>query len=346
MIGLVAVALLLSACGGEQGFDQEGEEDYGVEEEQVVGEEMVGEEVRVDAESLGIDIEDLDASPGAKGGPPRRVLEGKRSIVCAGIKWQNREKPAATEAACNSLSRRLADFYRDNSRGLLTLVPVAGHPVAVPYDGNNAHLAAAEKMVKNTFNADFYVIPSIFTHPHAGGKVAHVKSAQLMTAAHEVGHLLGLGHAGRYTYGANGKTELNAYGDTKSIMGRVFSNFLSPPQYYYLGWLPDDEVAMYDPMVDSYLVKQISDFKGSGLATVMVPPAGQGGRWAFIGALRCPKSPSKTCVTLHLANGGGSQKVAESSNEIYDERFTGLHIKVLEVSEQRARISIDYEPKP
>ncbi|MFT3775452.1 MAG: hypothetical protein QM820_59655 [Minicystis sp.] len=333
LFSLAAVALLVGACGGEQGFEQ-GDDDYGSDDEQLEGEE------RVDTQN------DALSSPGIKGGPPRRVLKGKRSIVCAGIQWQNMDKPAAGTATCNNLSKKLAEFYHKNSRGLLTLVPVDGHVVEVPYNGSHAHLAAAEKMVTSTFNADYYVIPSIFTHPHSGAKISHVKSAQFATATHEVGHLLGLGHAGQYHYSANGTPKLDAYGDHSSPMSDRLSGYLTPPQYYHLGWLPEDEVELFDPEVESYTVKQISDFSTSGLATVMVPPVVKGGRWAFIGAKSCAQGPAKTCVTLHLSNDGGSQKVAESNEEIVDEHFTGLHIKVLGFSGQRARISVEQQPKP
>jgi hypothetical protein len=335
MISMMALALLVSACGSEQGQDREAENGYGADDEQLVGEE----EVRGEADGL-------VASAAVTGRPPQRVLEGKRTIVCAGIQWQNVAKPGAGDAACQNLSEHLAQFYHDNSRGLLTLVPEEGHTVDVPYDGSHSNLAAAEKIVKETFHANYYVVPSIFTYPHASGGIAHVKSAQFMTAGHEVGHLLGLGHAGLYTYAADGTPKLNPYGDHHSIMSDSISEYLTPPQYYWLGWLPDEELAMYDPTVPSYLVKQISDFSGSGLSAVIVPPASKSGRWAFIGALRCPEGPNKTCVTLHLANRGGSLKVAESNDEIYDENFTGLHIKVLGFSGQRARISVDHAPKP
>lgn len=311
-IGMMVLALLASACGSEQGQDRETEDGYGADDEQLVGEE---EEVRGEADGLVTDA-------AVTGRPPQHVLKDRRTIVCA------------------------AQFYHDNSRGLLTLVPEEGHTVDVPYDGNHSHVAAAEKIVKQTFHANYYVVPSIFTNPHAGGGIAHVKSAQFMTAGHEVGHLLGLGHAGLYTHAVDGKPKLNPYGDHTSIMSDSISEYLTPPQYYWLGWLPDEEIAMYDPAVPSYLVNQISDFSGSGLSAVIVPPASKGGRWAFIGARHCAEGPNKTCVTLHLANRGGSLKVADSNDEIYDENFTGLHINVLGFSGQRARISVDHAPKP
>lgn len=60
--------------------------------------------------------------------------------------------------------------------------------MSVPLNGSAANVSKAEKYVLHDFNADFYLIPSIYTHPHSGAGVSHVQSAQYMTAGHEVGH--------------------------------------------------------------------------------------------------------------------------------------------------------------
>jgi hypothetical protein len=174
---------------------------------------------------------------------------------------------------------------------------------------------------------DMYIVPGIYTGPHAGNKVAYVKSAQLMTAFHEVGHLLGLGHAGRYTVGKHGNLGFNSYGDTASVMSSRLSKFVTAPQYYHQGWLEPDEIAHFDreggPQ-EFPAMRKITEFRDKGLATITIPPRGPGGRWGFLSISRAG------AVNVHLALGGGSQKVAELEKDEYaDERFLDIRIKVL-----------------
>jgi hypothetical protein len=290
--------------------------------------------------------ENDDATTSAAGLPKRRVLKGTRGLTCVGIKWQNMEKVGATAAGCQYVSDKISEFYRTNSRGLFTITPTNGYQLAVPFNGSNKNLAAAEKIVKDTYKADMYIVPSIFTGPHASGGIAHVKSAQFMTATHEVGHLLGLAHAGSYTF-PGGKPVLNAYGDKRSIMGRIISRYITAPQYYFLGWLPDSEFKLHDPSTTTYNLKRISDFKVNGLATVILPPTGKDSRYAFISTTTCLNNGKKTCVNLHMSTGSGSQRVAEIEDEFYDVYFTGVHIKVLGYSKNNVtQISVDFKPKP
>lgn len=101
-------------------------------------------------------------------------------------------------------------------------------------------------------------------------------------------------------------------------------------------------MAVHDPAHGPYDVKQISAFSSTGLATVIVPPPDGTGRWAFVGALRCPENPKRTCITLHLsASDGGSQKVGRSNSEITDDHFSGLHIEILSESGDTVSVAID-----
>src|SRR6516225_2677649 len=96
MISFVALALLASGCIGEHGSEQGDEENYRADDEQLMGEDPA----RVEATSVA-------NSPGVPGGPPRHILKGTRSIVCAGIQWQNMASPAAGPATCQNLSEHL-----------------------------------------------------------------------------------------------------------------------------------------------------------------------------------------------------------------------------------------------
>lgn len=287
--------------------------------------------------------------------PPMHKNIGTRKLLCIGVKYSTGQI-AAAKPGCSNLAGILTDFWGRNSRGALKIVGSGSDPFdsglpgqskdGLTYKQARASYNKAVNMIKGKIGGyNYYVIPGIYTGPHAGGKVAHVKSTQAMTAEHETGHLIGLGHAGAYSY-KGGKPELNAYGDTDSIMGRIISKYITAPQYYWLGWLKEAEIADYDPAVPYYDLGKIGDW--NGLQTVIVRPKDKGGKWAFVSATRCGGNKNDpACATLHLATGGGSQKVFEVKEEGFDTYFTDLHVKVLKaLGGGKIRVAIDYEPKP
>ncbi len=156
-----------------------------------------------------------------------------------------------------------------------------------------------------------------------------------------------------YTVGLDGQMTYDEYGDGLSVMGKFPSPWLTPPQLYYLGWLPDSEVGVYEPG-KTYVLKRTTDETGNGLSTVIVPPsyftakAADGStdlRYAYVSfSNKCVSQPF--CMVLHLSSGPGSQRVAIFGNEYYDENFTGLHIKKLGTGDSTIQVSIDTAPKP
>lgn len=294
-------------------------------------------------------IEPVDPPEAAPVGglPPMGVNKGTKKLLCIGVKYST-GPIGATKAACEALGVSLTDFWKRNSRGALVIEATAMEPFESGLEGNKgdwkkakANYEKAVEAIKVKYPAyDYYVIPGIYTGPHAANKVAYVKSAQAMTATHETGHLIGLAHAGAYVDGV-----LNAYADTDSIMGRIISKFITAPQYHYLGWLKPEEVAHFDPKVPFYELGKIGDWQG--LQTVLIQPKNKASRYAFISATRCSGAKATpACVSLHLTGGRGSQKVFEVENEGWDSEFTGLHVKVLKATATSLQVKIDYEKKP
>ncbi len=272
-------------------------------------------------------------------------VEGIKTMACLGLKYPNVNK-FTSASECRAIVDHISSFYHTNSRGLLKIKP-AGFEVDIPFNGNPGSVYKAEDYaIAKHPGYDMYAIVGMFYGAsHAGNHVAHLIGDLYRDAEHETGHLLGLGHAGSY-YVENGQWKLDPYGDHDSVMGKFPSPFLTAPQYYHQGWLPEDEVALYKPGF-SYQLKRIIDFGTPGLSAVLIN-AGQmhnsTGRNAYVSFP--PKCAN--CIVLHLAEGtgAGSQKVAEFATEFYDEQFTGLHIKRLAISPGRVGISIDFDKRP
>lgn len=270
--------------------------------------------------------------------PRPTPMQGTRTLTCLGLKYQDTE--AHTDAAkCKAMANRTADFYRRNSRGLLQLKG-SGFQVNVPYDGKASNFYPAEKFAIDKHKGfDLYQVVGILGTSHSGNHVAHLRGTLQRDADHEVGHLLGLGHAGAYKE-VNGKLALEAYRDGGSVMGKFPSDALTAPQYYFLGWLPEKEAALYEPG-KTYQLKKIVNFGGSGLAVVIVRKEG---RDAFISwPNKCENDP---CLALHLGEKGGSQRVKMFGKEYYDTEFTGLHIKMVSSDGATVKVTIDYDKKP
>lgn len=276
----------------------------------------------------------------AKFAPRQKVVEGTPKLACLGIKYQDTARHA-TDAQCKNIANSVADFYRQNSRGLLHMNP-SGFQVDVPFNGAAKNLNAAENFGMGKHPGfDYYAIVGLFESvSHAGGKVAHLQGTLTRDAEHETGHLLGLGHAGAYKL-EGGKMVLDPYGDGDSVMGSFPSATLTAPQYYHQGWLYEDEAVIWEQPGQVYELRRINNFATDKLAAVIVPasvmhPGATGGRDAFISF---PPGCDK-CAVLHLATGGGSQRVKQFGGEYTDKDFTGLTVKIVQGNGQMIQIAI------
>jgi hypothetical protein len=285
-----------------------------------------------------------------------KVVVGARSLFCASIEYLDK-KNVPSEAAVKNLCNSIQTFYTRNSRNLLNF-KVKSAKVAVPCK-DNRNWDCVKRSVKSKFpNFDMYVLvvgPKIGSS-HAGGGVAWMYGTLGRDGQHEVGHLLGLGHAGRYIWERGKKTPtLEAYKDGESVMGRFSSSTLTGPQYRWLSWLPKSEIAVYNPdrKGEVFEIKRVTDTKQQMLSLVGIPveyswgknpdkPAENPHRDTFISF----NTKCDMCLTLHLSMGGGSQKVAMIGDEYFDDYFTGVHITILEKSKAKISFTIDFDPKP
>lgn len=277
-----------------------------------------------------------------------KITQGKLKVDCFGVKYTD-TKTFVSASKCGSMIRQVSNFYKRNSRGKL-IISGKGHLYKSPLKGSRRAYRKAVASIKGKYKSDLYMIPGRFTGNHAGSKVAHLKGALYSTAMHEVGHLLGLGHAGSYKK-VKGKWKLDHYGDGQSVMSRFPSAYLTAPQLFNHKWTPKAEIATYTPNgPKEFTLKRVSAFSTKGLAVIRVPSQyfhGQidseriaGQRDAFISfPLKCKNG----CVVIHLSKGGSSQRVKMFGNEYYDERFTSLHIKKLGYENGLIRISVGFK---
>ncbi len=171
---------------------------------------------------------------------------------------------------------------------------------------------------------------------------------------HEVGHLLGLQHTGAFAVSPKGVVTYNAYGDRDSVMGGggIGSKYLSAPQYYGKGWLHREEAALYQNGT-VFELKQITNLDGEqGLAIVLIPNkllnksvinAGWAkGRDAFVAFPKTCKTGK--CFALYFGGEGASAMIGSSDSELYDSHFTGAHIKMVSVTKDTIKVTIDFIP--
>lgn len=307
--------------------------------------------------------------------PRQKVIQGDRDVACIGVSFKN--KAGVSASKCSSMGRQTAEFYRKNSRGLLNLKS-KGYSLKMDCNHSGAcYNQAVNKARAQHPGQDIWMITGHPNFSHAGSKTAYLMGSLYRDSQHEVGHLLGLGHAGAYIDG-----KLEAYKDGGSVMGKFPSAFLTAPQYYSKGWLFEKEAAMYQPDQENiFELKPSFDFaskedlkliivkneyfkpNAASAAMDVVPEdddvdAEEASPKASDKKAPQPRNayiswPSKCegkegCLALHLAiaNGGGTQRIKIFGNEFYDERFTGLHIKRLGFENGKIKVQVDFQPKP
>jgi hypothetical protein len=289
-------------------------------------------------------------TPAAEWKPGAKPVSGKRDYICLVVKYSSGE--SATTARCKSLAADVARFYGTQSRGRLTLVPkVETIPVneAPGPAGANAAAAIARKKFPNAL----FAMPRLWYHgtSNAGGRMANLTG--YANSMHETGHLLGLGHCGRYE---NGNMEtgywgtLDQYGGGGCVMSGLAGSHLDPRQYLHLGWYQRDEWAVYSGTAPKkYQLRKISTIgsKDGGLMTVVIPsevytPAA-GDRNMYVAySDKCTNDP---CMAVYLAQGGGSQRVGVFGPKGFVHGPSGLTIKHLGfTADKKFEIEISVQP--
>ena len=155
----------------------------------------------------------------------------------------------------SSLCDGIIDFWKVNSNYTYGFDKKV---ISYKFDGSSLN-GGEQEIIKKFPNFDLYVIVnSKNSVSHAGNGVAHLKNTLIRTGAHEVGHLLGLGHSNRLI---NNKVEF--YEDHFSVMGKYPSNTLAGPQYLFLNVINNRENLIF-PNQKSNQLCRILDWKCNG----------------------------------------------------------------------------------
>lgn len=273
-------------------------------------------------------------------------------MLCVSLQFANEPKNDFTISNVNNLARGISNFYLKNSRGLLKII-YKTNLIKVPFVGAPKNVNRAEQyVINNNPDYDIYAIMTKYNGDtdNAGNRIAHLSSPLVRTGCHEVGHLLGLGHAGSYVYNKN-KYELDYYGDGLSVMSKYPSNFLTGPQYYYLNWTPTNEVMIIKDKTSlptTVTLKRLNIYDLDGLSTLIIKSNifrkdEKSGRDLFITYPQPNKFfDKKPYIAMHLQNDGGSQKIKTFTKSYLDKFFTNIKVTILKSSFEYITIQIEF----
>ena len=260
-----------------------------------------------------------------KGFPLKRNRSGRATVACIN----------GIPDRCRNMVNGVAEFWRRNSRGALDLEYTPGekgdHVFNVRGSANTSH---------------------------------SLTSYQLDVAAHEMGHRLGLNHASlmwrKRSVDAHRRAGKSAP-DFSTVMNGVAKGlrYLNAANYYFMGWLPPDEVVLHDRKEATYELKRVSDFEGDGLSAVIVMPSmwnadnpamGMPVFISFPPSGECTGPNISQCVVADfLTLGGGTRQIVNWSGEeeFYDDTVakTGIRIRVLPGGDdKKIKVSVRVDP--
>ncbi len=279
-------------------------------------------------------------------GPAHLNRVGTPILACVAIKWS--DSSYMTAAKCLGVAQKVSAFYSKQSRGLFKMTP-QGKEITTALPCKHGNLADAEAQVKRDVRAYKYIVPVVcpaHQGTHASNDIAHTSQLTTIWNSHEVGHLIGLGHSNLYKKDDKGVYRYVQYADHESLMGGGLpKSDLTPMQRYHLGWIPQSEVAIFDPAISEYELKSSNDTKTVAKSILFIPygllPGTTGPVFAITASDYCGAAP---CGRYYQHAGGSSLLRAGFGSDGFKDEKTGLKMSVISKANGITKFKVTLEP--
>lgn len=276
--------------------------------------------------------------------PKQKPVVGTKTLTCVAVKFKDGTM-GATDAQCKEMAENMAKWHTRISRGKLDFVPrvVGLNLPQTPTVRTKKEEAPVVAIIKQKVKSDYYIFPMLYRAKgnHGGHRVAYVVQMTGWLIAHELGHTMGINHAGKYDLKPDGSLgAYHQYGDNGNsyMAGGMGSKYINASQHYHVGWLAPEEVAVKTKREpETYELVAMDDLKSKGLRTVVLDSGGE--RPLF---LSYPVMCQKACVGMHLASGGASALLRTVTGE-YKDPATGLSVKVLGGSGTKVQVEVKFD---
>ncbi len=266
--------------------------------------------------------QDATAAKPIKYAPAVKPIAGTYNLYCVALVWQDNPGPEMSKLVSAAMDAASTYKQLSNSKLQFKVIPKI---IKVDYKHLEKNLASAEKQAKESILRDTKEANNIFIfnnnrmreYSYGLNDEIHLSESDPQTVRHELGHCapLKLGHSGKYE-----NNTYDPFGDTTTMMGGYDSRSLTASQLYFLGWLPQNKVALHtrQQQAREYNIEKLSSKKVNNCVKVILIPRNDNSRLF----LSMPKVNDKFIFALHLANGGSSQLITTFEQQSVYEGMT------------------------